>query len=104
MWSRRWMWIAWPAFLAAGVMEVLIFAVFDPQDMVWLGQSLEMSRTAIYTLSFFVLWGVFVGAGFMTVLLSLPRAEVNGQTPTPTAATRDRRLQESLEACYPNNA
>jgi hypothetical protein len=33
---RRWMWIAWPAFLAAGVMEMLVFAVVDPLEMQWL--------------------------------------------------------------------
>ena len=30
MWGRRFMWIAWPAFLMAGVVEMLIFAVVDP--------------------------------------------------------------------------
>lgn len=79
MWTRRLMWIIWPAFLAAGVMEMLVFAVFDPQDMLWLGQSIELSRTAIYTLAFFIFWVVFVVAGYLTVLLSTPSAEINAQ-------------------------
>lgn len=79
MWTRRLMWIIWPAFLAAGVMEMLVFAVFDPQDMLWLGQSIELSRTAIYTLAFFIFWAVFVVAGYLTVLLSTPSAEINAQ-------------------------
>ena len=34
MWTQRLMWIAWPAFLMAGVLEVLVFAFVDPQDRV----------------------------------------------------------------------
>lgn len=77
MWVKRLMWIVWPAFLAAGVMEMLVFAAFDPQDMHWLGQSVEMSRTGIYSLAFFVFWLVFIAAGYVTTLLSTPSNEVN---------------------------
>lgn len=79
MWTRRLMWIVWPAFLAAGVMEMLVFAAFDPHDMLWLGQGIELSRTAIYTLAFFAFWAVFVVAGYLTVLLSISASEVNAQ-------------------------
>lgn len=79
MWTRRLMWIVWPAFLAAGVMEMMVFAAFDPHDMLWLGQGVELSRTAIYTLAFFAFWAVFVVAGYLTVLLSISAAEVNAQ-------------------------
>ena len=104
MWTRRWMWIAWPAFLAAGIVEMLVFAVFDPHDMLWLGQHIELSRTAIYTISFFVLWAVFLLAGFMTILLSLPASEMNNQPQAPTGSLRDWDLKDSVQACYPNNA
>lgn len=77
MWGKRLMWVVWPAFLAAGVMEMLVFAAFDPQDMHWLGQSVEMSRTGIYSLAFFVFWLVFIAAGYVTTLLSTPSNEVN---------------------------
>ena len=29
MWTQRLMWIAWPAFLVAGVIEMLVFAMVD---------------------------------------------------------------------------
>lgn len=57
MLQQRLMWILWPAFLVAGVLEVGIFAMFDPQDMHWFGQPIEASRQTVYTLSFFALWG-----------------------------------------------
>jgi hypothetical protein len=52
MWAQRMMWIAWPAFLVAGMLEMLVFAMVDPQDLHWFGQPLEMSRQGIYTLVF----------------------------------------------------
>ncbi|MEG2466780.1 MAG: hypothetical protein RSB86_05070 [Comamonas sp.] len=79
MLAQRWMWIAWPAFLAAGVMEMLVFSVFDPMDMSWWGQSVELSRSAVYTITFFIFWAVFTATGYLTMLLSMSAAEVNGQ-------------------------
>lgn len=57
MLAQRWMWIAWPAFLAAAVMEMLVFAFVDPLELHWLGD-LGWSRQGIYTLAFFAFWGV----------------------------------------------
>ena len=81
--TQRWMWIAWPAFLAAGVLEMLVFAAFDPQDMQWIDQGVALSRTAVYSLTFFVFWAVFIVAGYLTVLLSTPADAVNAPPSTP---------------------
>ncbi len=35
MWTQRLMWIAWPAFMVAGILEMLVFAMVDPQDLHW---------------------------------------------------------------------
>ena len=77
MLSRRWMWIAWPAFLTAGVLEVLVFALVDPQDLRWSGQALELSRQGVYTLSFFVFWAVAMLSSAMTTLLATSPFEVD---------------------------
>lgn len=71
MLQRRLMWILWPAFLAAGVMEMAVFAMFDPHDMHWFGRATEASRQTVYTLSFFALWAITAGACAMTCWLSL---------------------------------
>ena len=47
MLAQRMMWIAWPAFLVAGVLEMLVFAFVDPQDMQWFGQPIELSRQGV---------------------------------------------------------
>jgi hypothetical protein len=64
------MWVAWPAFLMAGVLEMLIFAVVDPQDMHWFGQPFEISRQGIYTLAFFAFWLVTALSSMLTTYLT----------------------------------
>ena len=85
MLAQRLMWIAWPAFLVAGVLEILVFAVVDPQDMQWFGRPIELSRQGIYTLSFFVFWAVTAASSALTTLLSLSPFEVNRCPLEPTA-------------------
>lgn len=77
MLSQRIMWIVWPAFLVAGVLEVLVFAMVDPQDIHWFGQPLEFSRQGVYTVAFFVFWGITMLSSGLTTLLSMSPFEVN---------------------------
>ena len=75
--KQKIMWIVWPSFLMAGVLELLVFALVDPQDMHWFGHAFEASRQAVYTLGFFVFWFLIALASAMTLFLSLPANEVN---------------------------
>ena len=76
--KARLMWIAWPAFLVAGVLEMLVFAVIDPHDLQGFGgEPLEISRTAIYTIVFFVFWGAAMLSSARTTLLAASPFEVN---------------------------
>ena len=77
MFAQRWMGVAWPAFLVAGLLEVLVFALVDPQDLRWFGQNLDLSRQAIYTLAFFAFWALAMLSSALTTLLGLSSAEVN---------------------------
>lgn len=70
--------ILWPAFLMAGVLEVLVFAVIDPEDMHWFGGSpMELSRMAVYTLTFLIFWAVIAFSGALTALLTASAEEIN---------------------------
>ncbi len=86
--NQKMMWIAWPAFLVAGVLEVLVFAMVDPHDLHWFGQPLELSRQAVYTLSFFVFWAVAMLSSGLTTLLAMSPFEVN-QCPLPATERPD---------------
>lgn len=77
MQAQRWMSIIWPAFLVAGLTEALVFAFVDPMDLHWFGHDLDLSRQAIYTLTFFVLWGLSMLSSALTALLVLPSQDVN---------------------------
>ena len=86
--TNRVLWIIWPAFLAACMLELLVFAFVDPTELQWSGRDLGWSRQAVYTGSFFVFWAVTMVACALTTLLRLAPAEVNecpfdpGQRPT----------------------
>ena len=88
MLSQRLMWIIWPAFLVAGVLEILVFAMVDPHDLQWFGQPVELSRQAVYTVAFLVFWGITMLASGLTTLLSMSPFEVN-RCPLPTKARPD---------------
>jgi hypothetical protein len=75
--QQRLMWVLWPAFLAAGVTEVLVFALVDPQEIHWAGQPLSWSREAVYTVAFFLFWAIAIASNGLTALLSMTPEEVN---------------------------
>lgn len=95
MLAQRMMWIAWPAFLVAGVLEVVVFAMFDPQDMQWFGQPVEMSRQGIYTLAFFAFWIITAGSSALTTLLSMSPFETNRCPLVPTERPNGCPKQEA---------
>lgn len=75
---QRWMAVLWPAFLMAGVLEMVVFALIDPEDLHWHGAALDWSRPAVYTAAFFVFWAVVSAATFLTALLSSSARDING--------------------------
>jgi hypothetical protein len=70
--------IAWPAFLAACLLELLVFALVDPQDMHWSGRPLALSRMGVYTAAFFAFWAISMVASALTALLARSPADING--------------------------
>lgn len=73
------LWIAWPAFLVAALLELLVFAVVDPDDLHWLGHPLGFSRLGVYSIAFFVFWIVTMISCALTTLLSASPFEINSR-------------------------
>ena len=70
--------ILWPAFLMAGMLEMLVFAVVDPHEMRWFGGALiAWTPVAIYSITFLLFWGAVATASALTALLSLSADEIN---------------------------
>jgi len=56
--------ILWPAFIMAGVLEMVVFSVLDPSQ-IHLGAWEPESRT-VYSLAFMVFWGVLSLSGALS--------------------------------------
>ncbi len=75
---RRAGWVLWPAFLTAGVLEMAVFALVDPEALHRPGgEPLALSRTAIYSLAFLGFWATSAVAAAVALWLS------SGQGPAP---------------------
>ena len=65
--------ILWPAFLVAGVLDALTFAVVDPAELRWFGGPLiGWPPLTIYSVTFLIFWVAISAAGALTALLSIP--------------------------------
>lgn len=53
---RAWGLILWPSFLAACVLEMLVFSIVDPAELHWPGHLGTPSTRSIYTVAFFAFW------------------------------------------------
>lgn len=73
---QRFMTVAWCAFMAACVLELLVFAMVDPMELGWVGHHPLWSRQGVYTVSFFAFWVVVMVSNWMTLLLCKPVAAV----------------------------
>lgn len=68
--ARRRSAVVWPSFLMACVLELLVFSFVDPQSLHWIGgASVEAAPVAIYSVSFFLFWGVSALSAALTLLL-----------------------------------
>lgn len=101
MLAKRMMWITWPAFLVAGVLEILVFGLVDPQDLHWFGHPLAVSRQGVYTLAFFAFWVLTMASSALTMLLSLSSFEVN-RCPVPSDQRPTDCARKVDEACGEN--
>ncbi|MGV1046542.1 MULTISPECIES: hypothetical protein [unclassified Limnohabitans] len=87
--AQRMMWIAWPAFLVAGLLELVVFGLVDPQDLQWFGHPLALSRQGVYTVAFFVFWALTMVSSGLTTLLSMSPFEVNRCPVPPNGRPQD---------------
>ena len=74
---KRWVLITWPAFLAACLLEALVFSAVDPSEVHWPGQTLQPSRQAVYTVAFFSFWAIAMACSSLVVWLGKPPRDVN---------------------------
>lgn len=69
--------ILWPSFLVGGIAEGIFFTLFDPMDLHLFGNPIELSRTAIYTVGFFLFWMIAAASSALTCFMLRSADEVN---------------------------
>jgi hypothetical protein len=67
--------VAWPSMLGACLLEMLVFAVIDPQQVPVVESNLGLSAQGVYTIAFFAFWLAIGIACTMTMQLT--------KSPTP---------------------
>jgi len=71
--GQRALLILWPAFVMAGVLEMLVFVVVDPTSLNWFGtEPLQWSSSAVYSVTFLIFWAMIATSGAITALLEAP--------------------------------
>ncbi len=68
--TRKLMWIAWPGFVAACVLQAVVFALVDPLELEWAGHALGWSRQAVYACAFFLFWAAAMFSSALTAVLA----------------------------------
>ena len=74
---KRWVLITWPAFLAACLLEALVFAAVDPGEVHWPGSAVQPSRQAVYTAGFFSFWLIAMACSSLVLWLNKPPQDIN---------------------------
>lgn len=65
--------VLWPAFMMAGVLEMLVFALVDPQQLHgWGVDASSWPRGAVYTLAFLTFWVAIAVASAISLWLAAP--------------------------------
>jgi hypothetical protein len=94
--AKTLIYILWPSFIVAGAAEALFFTVFDPQELSFFGRSIEGSRTAMYSVGFFLFWAFAAASSALTCFFQRTSAEVNRPvTPDEPPAGGPKRFDES---------
>ena len=66
-------WVLWPAFIAAGIAEVIFFTMIDPAQLYLFGELVQWSAIATYSTGFLLFWLVCIGSSLMTYAM-MPEA------------------------------
>lgn len=78
--QASWMSVVWPAFLAAAMLELLVFGLLDPHDLTvaWARVPLDQwPRALVYSVSFLVFWLICMACSALTLILAAsPKAAV----------------------------
>lgn len=89
---KRLIWVLWPAFVVAGIAEVLFFTLIDPQELYLFGEPVDFSRMTIYSLGYFGFWAICAASSLFTCFIQRTPNEINTCLVASTCTNRvDRK-------------
>ena len=59
-------WVLWPAFIAAGIAEIVFFTVIAPQQLYLFGQPVALPAMPTYSIGFLLFWGICAGSSLLS--------------------------------------
>ena len=74
---RHWVLIVWPAFLAACLLEIMVFAMVDPGELHLPVFLFQATRPGVYTIAFFVFWSITMACSGLVLWLTKSPPEIN---------------------------
>jgi len=89
--------ILWPAFIIAGILEILVFAWVDPSTLILAG--LPLDEKGVYSLAFFVFWGFVSVAALLShwLIKAADLSATSGRVEhTPSRRRPSRRHTRSM--------
>lgn len=75
--GKRLIWILWPSFIVGGIAETVFFTLIDPQELYLFGDPVHWSRTAVYSVGFFMFWGIAAASSAFTCFLQRTARDIN---------------------------
>jgi hypothetical protein len=69
--------VLWPSFIVGGIAETVFFTLINPQELYLMGQPIHWSPTAVYSVGFFLFWGIAAASSALTCFLQRAPAEIN---------------------------
>lgn len=69
--------VLWPSFWVAAVAEALFFTVIDPQQLYLLGNEVNFSPTATYSMGFLAFWAICAASSLATLFYERTPGQVN---------------------------
>lgn len=93
MW--KWINLLWISFFTAAVGETVFFAVIDPQLLYLLGEPVAWSPMVVYSVGFFLFWGLTALTAVLVAWLQKPGEPVNRE---PEIRARQARAKVQLRS------
>lgn len=69
--------VLWPSFLVAGAATAVFFTLFDPSELIVLGEHVQISRIGAYSVGFFAFWLLMTVSSLLTLYFAQPPQRIN---------------------------